>query len=213
MIQTWAANIEPLMQEACYEKYYLQAPKRRQEKADRLKQMKKKAQSIGVWSVYAQMRQVYQLDETAVFNFSHSGSYVLCSVSVDGEKNDAQILLGCDVEKMRAVNLNIAKHFFCESEYQYIVGERNEEQQKELFYRYWVLKESFMKATRKGMAMEMNSFEIRLGNPSVFLHKPEEFSVPFYYMETELGGGAYRVAVCSTDAEIEPDIRVIQLGL
>ena len=70
-----------------------------------------------------------------------------------------------------------------------------------------------MKATRKGMAMEMNSFEIRLGNPSVFLRKPEEFSVPFYYMETELGGGAYRVAVCSTDTEIEPDIRVIQLGL
>lgn len=213
MIQTWAANIKPLMEEDCYRKYYLEAPVFRKKKADQLKLDKKKAQSIGAWSVYAQMTKFYGLRDDAVYNLSHSGDYVLCSVCTKEQAHAQRVRVGCDIEKVRDRGLNLAKHFFCESEYQQIFRQPDEEKQKEFFYRYWVLKESFMKATRKGLALPLDSFEIALGTPPVLIRQPEEFSEEYHYMETQLENGEYRVAVCSTEQEIDTEIRLIQLGI
>ena len=59
----------------------------------------------------------------------------------------------------------VSKTFFCRSEYEDIFRCDSKEARAEKFCRYWVLKESFMKATRKGMALKMSSFEILLSNP------------------------------------------------
>ncbi len=211
MVKTWAADITPLLEEACYRQCYLEAPAFRQEKADRIKSMKGKAQSIGVWTLYNHMRQFYQLEEDMrEYNFSHSGDYVLCAVCTEHENAGEKIRVGCDVEQIRSFRIDMAKRFFCKSEYQNIM-EVQEAMQQEVFCRYWVLKESFMKATGKGMAMALNSFEIQLGTPSVLLRQPEEFSETFYYMESKLGNGAYRMAVCSTDEEIDVEVKEVQL--
>ena len=58
--------------------------------------------------------------------------------------------------------MELAKRFFCRSEYEDIFRCDSKEERAEKFCRYWVLKESFMKATRKGMALKMSSFEILL---------------------------------------------------
>lgn len=211
MVKTWAANITPLLEEACYREYYLEAPVFRQQKADRIKSMRGKAQSIGVWALYDRMRQFYKLGERIQgYNFSHSGDYVLCAVCTEQENADAKVCVGCDVEQIRSFRLDMAKRFFCKSEYQSIMEEQEAMRQK-VFCRYWVLKESFMKATGKGMAMALNSFEIQLGSPSVLLRQPKEFPETFYYMESELGDGAYRIAVCSTDEEIDTEVKEVQL--
>lgn len=215
MIRTWAANIKPLLEESCYRTYYLQVPKFRQQKADALKQQQKKAQSIGAWIVYMRMKEFYGFTEDAVHNLSHSGDYVLCSVCTDepeGVQGSPQVRVGCDVEEIRKGNLKLAKHFFCESEIQVLVEERDEEKQKTLFYRFWVLKESFMKATRKGMGLALHAFEIRLGEPSVLVKQPDTFPEVYHYMEGTLGDGAYRVAVCSTDPKMDLSIRELPLG-
>lgn len=210
MIRTWAAEITPLLEEACYRRYYQEAPEARRKKADRIRQKEGRAQSIGVWSLYAKMQKFYKLNGQEACNFSHSGRYVLCSVCVDQEKTAVQTRVGCDVEKVGACRLQLAERFFCQSEYQCIAKETGEKQE-ETFYRYWVLKESFIKATGEGLALGLDTFEICLGNPSVLARQPEEYRECYFYMESQLEDGAYRVAVCSTDAEIDPEIRVIQL--
>ena len=210
MIHTWAADITPLFQEECYRKYYLEAPGFRQEKADRLKHRQGKAQSIGVWALYAKMKEYFRLDGQEAYNFSHSGEYVLCSVCTARETSALQPLVGCDVEKVQKCRMALAKRYFCESEYRCIEEEEGEKQ-REIFTRYWVLKESFIKATGRGLTMPLNAFEIRLGNTAELIRQPEEFREIFYYMESELGGGTYRVAVCSTDRQIDADVRLIQL--
>lgn len=230
MIRTWVASIAPLYEEGCYNLCYGQAPVFRRKKADRMKGKQARAQSIGVWTLYERMRKEYGIPEDAAYNFSHSGDYVLCSVYIGQAEKQPRV--GCDIEQMGRGSLKIARRFFCPAEYARIAGGEDEKQRRELFYRYWVLKESFLKATREGLALGMDTFEIALGAPPVLVRQPEHFQETYYYMEAalsggrlagmdaggectvpgqerkEVSGGLYRIAVCSTDASIAPVIQV-----
>lgn len=88
------------------------------------------------------------------FNLSHSGSKVLCSVS--------DVPTGCDVEKIpsRYDTERIAKRFYTAAEYRYIENEADEDKKKELFYRIWTLKESYVKTTGAGLALPYKSFSV-----------------------------------------------------
>lgn len=208
MIKTWMADISPLYEEKCYRKYYNRAPEFRRKKADALRMHEKKAQSIGVWSVFAAMKETYHIAEHAVYNFSHSGKLVMCSVAI--EPTEKKVRLGCDVEAMKLLNLAVAERYFCQREYGYIMAGENSEVRNDRFYRYWVLKESFLKATRKGMALDMHSFELELGISPKMRKQPEEFSERYYYKELELPWRDYKAAVCSTDSDMEA---VVQMRL
>ena len=84
------------------------------------------------------------------FNLSHSGRIVLCAIS------DRQV--GADVEfNDPEIDLTIAKQYFYNSEYENIM---NAESPSDEFFRYWVLKESYMKYTGLGMNLQLDSFEI-----------------------------------------------------
>ena len=88
--------------------------------------------------------------ENIYFNLSHSGKIVLCAIS------DMEV--GVDVEYIdREIDLNIAKHFFYNGEYESIMNCKNSSEE---FFKYWVLKESYMKYTGLGMNLKLDSFEI-----------------------------------------------------
>lgn len=231
MIRTWVASIAPLYEESCYNLCYGQAPVFRRKKADRMKGKQARAQSIGVWTLYERMRKEYGIPEDAAYNFSHSGDYVLCSVHIG--QNVREPKTGCDIEQMGRADLKIARRFFCPGEYECIAGEKDGRLRDVLFYRYWVLKESFLKATREGLALGMDTFEITLGNPPVLARQPQNFPERYFYREAGLEEGKliqnqaegedpvsekcerkdrYRIAVCSTDASIEPIIQVHMEG-
>ena len=90
--------------------------------------------------------------ENIYFNLSHSGKIVLCAIS------DMEV--GADVEYIdREIDLNIAKHYFYNSEYEKIMNSENSPVE---FFKYWVLKESYMKYTGLGMNLELDSFEIMI---------------------------------------------------
>ena len=92
--------------------------------------------------------------ENIHFNLSHSGKIVLCAIS------DMEV--GADVEYIDAeIDLNIAKNYFYNSEYENIMKAKN---RPEEFFKYWVLKESYMKYTGLGMNLELDSFEIIINN-------------------------------------------------
>ena len=199
MVRAWIADVTPLYEDGCYREYYGSIPDFRKKKADALRTVEMKAQSVGAWILWEQIRSMYGLPEDAPFNLSHSGTYVMCAVELDGR--DERV--GCDLEKIGELREKIAARFFCREEYEAILSGGSEEAKTELFYRYWVLKESFMKATGKGMALPADAFCIRLGDPPVLTRQPEEFPEQYYYIEFKIKGLPYRMAVCSTDQEID----------
>jgi 4'-phosphopantetheinyl transferase len=84
------------------------------------------------------------------FNLSHSEKIVLCAIS------DKEV--GADVEYIDPeIDLNIAKNYFYNSEYENIMKAENKPDE---FFKYWVLKESYMKYTGLGMNLKLDSFEI-----------------------------------------------------
>lgn len=199
MVRAWIADVTPLYDKACYEKYYHVLPEFRKKKADALRAVSMKAQSVGVWSLWEKIRSQYSLAESTVFNFSHSGTYVMCAAALDGK----HVQVGCDLEKIGELKERLAGRFFCREEYETIMEGETDEEKAELFYRYWVLKESFMKATGKGMALPLQTFCIRMGEPPALIRQPEEFPEQYYYREYKVEGLPYCVAVCSTDKDID----------
>lgn len=196
-ILTFIADISPLLEDHNYKKVYGLLPDFRREKADRLHFQTDKAQSAGAWRLWMLAKKYCHengMDKEALnFNLSHSGRYVLCSAAPAGEK------VGCDVETIKEFREPLARRFFCPNEYADIMAQ-NAALRRERFYRYWVLKESFMKATRQGMAMGLDSFEINLNgegaeNP-VLDRQPADVQEKYYFKEYEARGA--RVAVCST---------------
>lgn len=210
MIRTWIADVTGLLEKEKYLQYYEKIPDFRKEKADKILYQDGKALSVGVWILYEKMRAAYEVSEHAVFNLSHSGNYVLCSLD-DSEKKG--LSLGCDLEKIKQVRMDVADRFFCESEFKKIVQQDTEEQRAELFYRYWVLKESFMKATRLGMKLGMDQFEIAFseaGEPYL-LKQPKVFPQKYYFKEYEAEEVSYKIAVCSDTCDFSKTIEKIEL--
>lgn len=202
MVRAWLASVKPLYDEECYREYYEKLPAFRKRKADALSSGKNRAQSAGAWSLWEKIRAEYGLPESSVYNLSHSGDYVMCAVKTDGLYGR----VGCDLQQMGELRMKIAERFFCREEYLSVMDGKTEEEQRELFYRYWVLKESFLKATRKGMALPMNSFSIRLGDPPVLVKQPPEFPEKYHYRELRIAGLPYKMAVCTTDKMIDSEV-------
>lgn len=218
-VQTFLADVSGLLQEENYRKIYEMVPDFRKEKADRLRSAQDKAQSVGAWYLWMKVQEYLGIDaedtvqeyfgikaentaqgtgaDKVNFNLSHSGNYVLCSVVSRGEK------VGCDIETIKDFREPMARRFFCPEEYAYIMAQ-DEEGRRKAFYRYWVLKESVMKATRKGMALGLNTFSIRLGEETLLVRQPEEMQEHFYLKEYKTDGA--RIAVCSTCGEFGEDI-------
>ncbi len=80
------------------------------------------------------------------FSISHSGEYAMVVLS------DKEI--GCDIQQIKNINLSIADRFFTAEERKYVKCTED-------FFRIWTLKESFIKAIGKGLALPLNSFSIK----------------------------------------------------
>lgn len=220
MVKTWIADVEPLLIESIYASYYKKVPKFRQEKADRIRMPEDRALSIGAWILYEEMKEAYEADEEAVFNLSHSGRHVLCSLDVaEGRKMCEQdpdqseqrcrlalampVKVGCDIERIGIARDEVARRFFCESEWKYIDRYETETDRKNAFYRMWVLKESFMKATGMGMKLPLNAFEIgfdKKDHPRL-LRMPDTIEgvcADYQFEEFDTAAAGCKAAVCTT---------------
>lgn len=91
-------------------------------------------------------------DGIVSFNLSHTEGLVLCGVARQRE-------IGVDVENVRCreVSLDIADRFFSRKETNALRAIAPERQQ-ECFFRYWTLKESYIKAKGKGLSIPLDQF-------------------------------------------------------
>lgn len=210
MVRSFIAEVSTLQNQEKWDYYYKKAPKERRDKADHIRKKENQWLSLGVWALYDKVKEKYDLPSGGIFNFSHSGAYVMCSAADEKDKNQK---IGCDIEQIGQLKLNLAARYFCRSEYEYISGQDGIQAQTEAFYRCWVLKESFMKATRLGTRLSLNAFEISLhtpGNPTL-IQQPVDWMESYYYQEYSLSGVPYKMAVCSTSANIAEELEIEEL--
>jgi len=121
------------------------------------------------------------------FNISHSEDLVMVAVSENR--------IGCDIEKWTEIDLDIAKKFFFREEYENIAAVTASEERNELFFRYWTLKESFMKATGLGMKLPLDSFSIIIGKNGGISVRQNVDTKNYDFAEIDAFPG-YKCALC-----------------
>jgi 4'-phosphopantetheinyl transferase len=91
------------------------------------------------------------------FNLSHTKNMIICAVTLADD-------IGCDVEDMTRSNdvLAIADRYFSPSESKELFSLAIE-QQRDRFFDYWTLKESYIKAWGLGLAIPLKDFSFTIG--------------------------------------------------
>ena len=188
------------------EKTYPILPESRQEKVDNFIFDKDKKLSSGVYLLLKKMLDEENIDDPIIetekdgkpyisnyenihFNMSHAGRMVACAIS------DEEI--GIDIEKIDPlIDMKIAQTFFYNSEYDNIKKSDNRVDQ---FFKYWVLKESYMKYTGLGFLLDLDKFEIVIEDGETKVKnqnhelKENEDDVKFSYFDLN----QYKLAICS----------------
>ena len=148
-----------------------------------------------------------QLDKTGIqFNISHSGDYLLIGI-LHSKWRGSDILLGVDIERERQnTDINaIVGRYFSESE---IVGLRKlpENKHRQRFFDLWTLKESYIKATGKGLATRLDAFgfEFDENNDSVALTPENEYAQFYWQSILKPCADGYRFAVSVATREYVP---------
>ncbi len=121
--------------------------------------------------------------ENIHFSLSHSRNMILLAVDKDR--------IGADIELIEKDNTNIAKSFFTNSEYNYIIKSENPTKS---FYTVWTMKEAYLKMTGDGIVNGLDNFDV--------------FSTKFKRMlKTYIYKDKYMTAICSeiwNNKEIKP---------
>lgn len=191
-----------------FQSYYQVLSLQRRKKTDEFHFLKDKKLSLGAGILMDRGLREYGLRESKVriefgengkpflpdypeihFNLSHSGNMVLAVFS--------DLEVGCDIEYMNVVNMKLARRFFCQSEYDSIVNQKDKEKRRELFYRLWTLKESFMKVTGLGMKLPLNEFCFQLGDIVTIQQKVDAARYSF----EEYQFAEHRAAVCCREEQ------------
>lgn len=219
----YLACVRPLQDDEVFGRLYAEASKERRDKIDRYRFQKDKLLSLGADALlrHALREAGYDKDPTGQlpviaygqhgkpwfpalpdfhFNWSHSGEYVMLAVS------DAEV--GCDIEQIRPVRLKIPMHVFDFREYERYAA-CAEEERDVLFFRYWVLKESFMKATGRGLALSPSSFRIELDPPIRVIEDGAQQDYGFLEGSSIPG---YRYAACRAGGLEEAPTEFVDLG-
>ena len=133
-------------------------------------------------------------------NWSHSGEYVLCAVS------DREV--GVDIqENGREPGASLIRRFLRPEE-RALFDRAPEEEKKSLFYRYWTVKESFVKAAGTGFAAGVSGFYVRMdGKDPAICRAAGEKTYACRMLPFRDGG--YTAAICMEEAVEAADIEYV----
>lgn len=119
------------------------------------------------------------------FNLSHNNNLIIMAVTINDD-------IGCDIEdpKRNVSVLPISKRYFAKQEYQALCLLEGDEQ-KQQFFKYWTLKEAFVKAVGVGIALGLDTFYFTLSGDK----KTQEIDVKFnsdYPLDKQNGWQSYQ---------------------
>ena len=133
------------------------------------------------------------------FNISHSGDWVVCATS---NKE-----VGIDVEQIKPIDLDIAKRFFSNSEYQDLIV-KEENIQTTYFYDIWTLKESYIKYIGKGLSMSLDSFSIVREEDKIRIQLKECITPNLMQYPIDTG---YKLSICGEEIIFDKNIQQVKL--
>ena len=211
MNKVYVISIEELKRKYSYEELYKLAPPYRREKVDKYMFEKDKYLSLGVEYLLRKALEDVEIDydkvkieynefgkpyignfEHIYFNLSHSEEMCMCVVA------DTEV--GCDVQIMQDDFMDIANSFFTPNELAYIENLKTYEEKKDMFYRLWTLKESYVKVLGVGGNLDFKSFEMIFEtHPEVIKVKMLAdimYSTKYHLEEIEVNDVKYKAAVC-----------------
>lgn len=195
MTKLLVSDVHPLDDPAVYHVLYSASSVQRRARADSFRFEKDRKLSVGATALLDRGLSDYGFRENEMtygynahgkpcfvnapeihFSISHSGTKVAVAFS-DNE-------VGCDIEKVGIVDLEIARRFFSEREFRTLVAGNNADERICEFFRIWTMKESYMKASGFGFSIAPESFDVTGG-------AVEDFSL----VEIDSVEG-YRCALC-----------------
>lgn len=109
------------------------------------------------------------LDIPVKFNLSHSGGVTACALTLDND-------IGLDIENcQRQIDLNIADRFFSASEANYL-NQCSQKEKQNVFYDFWTLKESYIKARGEGLSIGLDKFSFKLDKNNISINCHESLN-------------------------------------
>lgn len=216
-VRVYIADIAPLYDPAFYEKAYKSVSGERRRKADACKKEQDRYLSLGAGLLldYALKKEgirEYRLQSDArkkpaiiqavwdpqcekrgehiCFNLSHSNERVMCVI--------ANEQAGCDIEKIRSIPQRVMREVLSETEYENLRKKKTGADRESLFFSYWTLKESYLKATGTGLIRDLT-------------HILDEAEQNGYRFKTYDLSDGYCYAVCSTALRFEEKPHIVNL--
>lgn len=207
-LDVYFADVSALNDNEIYRAIYEKTSAERRKTADRYAHRKNKNLSIGASMLLNAGLENYGLHESnMIYRFGANGKpyfenapFIQFSISHSDDKVMvcfSECEAGCDIERIRDIDFGIAKRFFCPSEYEAILAETEEAKRNDTFFRFWTLKESYLKMTGKGFAASLNSFEIVIDGDDIGAFRGAQ-KENVHFLEIEAFNG-FRSAVCSRE--------------
>lgn len=128
-------------------------------------------------------------NESLKVNWSHSGEYVVCAVA------DREVGIDLQYAKKEPKEALVRKTLQPE---ELLFYENAREERKRLFYKYWTLKESYLKAIGTGFHTSLETFYIRMDKivPRIIQKGSEAGEQDYYCRILEFEDPDYVAAVC-----------------
>lgn len=207
MIYTYYADVRCLANRALFQKKCKLLSPYRQQKIALLRHEKDKCRSLAAGLLLDHALGIYGLQEKSMeyeigewgkpvmkyhpeigFSLSHSGDYAICSIGEGA--------LGNDIEQVKAGHLKVADRFFAEEELAWLYNTQKEAEKNLRMFRLWTMKESFIKATGRGMSLPLKDFTIHVDEASGRVRVRHSFDGKYYPMREYREIDGYCAAVC-----------------
>ncbi len=132
------------------------------------------------------------------FNLSHSGNWVVAVI--DDQK------VGIDIEQIQSIDLDIAKHYFSESEHKDLMrhGDR-----LAYFFTLWSLKESYIKILGEGLSHPLNAFSICFkedGEIMIYVEGKQLDNIFFTQYDVDPG---YKMGICACHGNLPKHVNIV----
>lgn len=183
-------NVDPLADEARFALWMDRMPETRREKVGAFRFPEGRRLSLGAGILLYRALERRGIDGTGVrigteeygrpvltdypeihFSLSHSGRWAVCAVAADP--------VGCDVEEGGRGRAGIPERFFHPEEREMLAVIRDPVEWNRAFTRVWTRKESYLKATGKGLTEPMSGFSTLGEVPGRWFGEPAEGETGF----------------------------------
>lgn len=195
-VKVYILNCEKLADGGLFDRYYNLMPKQRREKIDRARFDGDKRLLLGAGILLEKALGEYGTENISAlehgkpyipdcplhFSVSHSGNIAMLALA------DCEV--GCDVQEIKTFSLKTAQRFFSADEYK-MLKETDGVEQTRLFFRLWALKESYIKATGRGLSQPLDEFTVSFTNGKPFVKQNRQCALA----EIEITPG-YSAAAC-----------------